>query len=139
MNTPDTEHAAAPQRPQIPALKDALDLLGESAAHRAELAGLELAEASDHAFGSVILAVGTVLLTLITGFAVTLLIASIVWDSPHRLAWLAGMGLVYLAATATTGLLLHRRLSNWHPLGETRWQLQQDYQCLSTLIKSFNP
>ena len=137
MSTPDTP--AAPRRAQIPPLKEAIDLLGESAAHRAELAGLEFAEASDHAFGSVILAVGTVLLSLIPGFALTLLVASVVWDSPHRFSWLVGMGLVYLAATIVTGLILHRRLSRWHPLGETRWQLQQDYQCLSTLIKSFNP
>ena len=137
MHTPP--HSPAPTRPQIPPLGAAVELLGESAAHRAELAGLEIAEASDHAFGSMILAVATILLALITGFAVTLLVASLVWDSPYRLWWLAGLGVLYLGGTLTTGLLLRSRLNNWHPLIETRWQLQQDYQCLSTLIKSFGP
>ena len=132
-------HSPLFSRPQIPPLGTALDLFGESAAHRAELAGIEIAEASDHAFVSAILGIATVLLTLITGFAVTLLIASIVWDSPHRVWWLIGMGVVYLGGTVATGLVLHQRLRNWHPMGETRWQLQQDYQCLSNLIKSFSP
>jgi uncharacterized membrane protein YqjE len=132
-------HTPLFSRPQLPPLGTAVDLFGESVAHRAELANIEVAEAADHAVVSAILGIATVLLVLLTGFAVTLLVASLVWDSPHRAWWLLGLGLLYLAGTVATGLTLHSRLRNWHPMGETRWQLQQDYQCLNTLIKSFNP
>ena len=126
-------------RPQLPAARVVLELFSESVAHRAELAALELAEAREHAAGSALLAGATVALALFTGFALTLLVASVVWDQPNRGWWLGGLGAVYLIAAITTGLVLARRLRTWRPLGETQTQLQQDYQCLSHLIKSTGP
>lgn len=123
-------------RPQLPALGVALGLFTESVAHRAELASLELAEAREHAVHSMLLAAGTAVLGLCTGFALTLLVASLVWDLPNRGLWLAGLGALYLAGAVTTGLLLRNRLHNWRPLSAVSAQLQQDYQCLSHLIKS---
>lgn len=128
--------AAPAPRPQLPSPGVALSLLTESVAHRAELAVLELDEAREHALGSLLLAAGTAALVLFTGFALTLLAASLVWDQPQRGAWLAGLGLVYLAGAVTTGTFLARRLRTWRPLTETTGQLRQDYQCLSHLIKS---
>ncbi len=135
MSSPVTRPAPAP-RPQLPPPGVALALLTESVAHRAELAGLELAEARDHAGGSALLAGTAAALGLLTGFAFTFFVAGLVWDGPHRGWWLGGLCAGYLAATLGTGCLLRQRLRTWRPLGEIQQQLQQDYQCLSTLIKS---
>jgi uncharacterized membrane protein YqjE len=114
----------------------ALSLFTESVAHRAELAALELDEAREHAVGSLLLAAGTAALVLFTGFALTLLAASLVWDLPGRGWWLAGLMAVYLAGAVTAGFLLTRRLRTWRPLAEVSHQLQEDARCLSHLIKS---
>jgi uncharacterized membrane protein YqjE len=123
-------------RPQLPAVGVALSLFAESVAHRAELTVLELNEAREHALGSLLLAAGTAALVLCTGFALTLLAASLVWDLPHRSWWLAGLSALYLVGAGLTAFLLHRRLRIWRPLAEIQAQLHQDYQCLSHLIKS---
>jgi uncharacterized membrane protein YqjE len=114
----------------------ALSLFTESVAHRTELARLELEEARDHACGSTLLAVAAGALVLFTGFAFTLLVASAVWDDPHRGWWLGGLCAAYLSAALAAGFVLAHRLRTWRPLGETQQQLQQDCQCLNQLIKS---
>lgn len=124
------------RRPQLPAPDVALSLFSESVAHRAELAALELDEAREHALRSTLLAAAAAALVLFSGFALTLLVASLVWDDPHRGWWLGGLCATYLAAALATGFILARRLRDWQPFGETRHQLQKDHQCLSQLIKS---
>ena len=119
--------ASAKPRPQLPAPGVAFSLLGESLDHRRELASLEVVEARDHA------------IVLLLGFAITLLVASIVWDGPHRVAWMVGVCLVYGGGAVGSGSLLLKRLRTWHPLQETQSQLEQDFQCLSKLIKSVLP
>ena len=89
--------------------------------------------------GSSLLAGIAAALTLFAGFAFTLLVASLVWELPSRGWWLAGLCTLYVAAAVTAGSMLARRLRTWRPLGETQTQLQQDYQCLSQLIKSNAP
>jgi uncharacterized membrane protein YqjE len=138
MNTPAPSPAASP-RPQMPPLRVAVELFSESAAHRAELAVLELEEAREHVAGSSLLAGLVAALTLFAGFAFTLLVASLVWELPSRGWWLGGLCSLYVVAAVTAGLMLARRLRDWRPLGETQTQLQQDYQCLSQLIKSNAP
>jgi len=133
--TPTVPTAPA-RRPEFPAPGVALGLLSESAAHRAELAALELGEARDHALGSTLLAGAAGALMLCTGFAVTLLLASLVWDDPHRGWWLGGLSTAYLGATVAAGIRLQRRLRDWQPLHEIRRQLREDHQCLSQLLKS---
>ena len=123
-------------RPQLPAPGVAFSLLGEAAEHRTELASLEIADARDHALVSSLLAAGTAALVLFTGFAITLLLASLVWDSPSRVWWLVGLCVIYLGGAFWTGFALVHRLRTWRPLNETRSQLQEDFQCLSKLIKS---
>ncbi len=123
-------------RPQLPAPGVALSLFAESVAHRAELAAIELDEAREHALGSLLLAAGTAALVLFTGFALTLLAASLVWDLPNRGWWLAGLVAAYLAGAAAAGCLLTRRLRTWRPLAEVSAQLQEDTRCLTHLIKS---
>lgn len=137
MASPDSPASSGPaRRPEFPTPSVALGLLSESVAHRAELAALELGEARDHALGSALLAGAAGALVLFTGFAVTLLLASLVWDDPHRAWWLGGLGAAYLAAAAGAGIALQRRMRDWQPLREIRHQLQEDHQCLSQLLKS---
>lgn len=97
---------------------------------------MEVGEARDHAMVSTLLAAGTLVLTLFTGFAITLLLASLVWDSPHRAWWLTGLCAVYLGSAFLTGFSLVKRLRTWRPMSETASQLNEDFQCLSQLIKS---
>jgi uncharacterized membrane protein YqjE len=123
-------------RPRRPSLGEAYGLLGDSLDHRAQLASLELAEARDHLVVSAVIAAGTIGLALVTGFAVTLLVAGLVWDSPNRGWWLGGLAALYLLGTVGTGLALRRRLKTWRPLSETAFQLQQDQTCLRNLIKT---
>lgn len=123
-------------RPRLPSLREAFELFGEAFEHRSALAQLELAEARDHAVRSAILGLVTGLLGLFAGFAFTLLIAGLVWDSPHRVLWLAGLCLAYILGCVGTGYALRRHIRDWRPLEETQSQLQQDRQCLSQLIKS---
>ncbi len=130
---------AAPVRSQLPAARVALGLFSESVAHRAELAALEFTEAREHIAGSTLLAAAVGVLALFTGFAFTFLLAGLVWDLPSRAWWLGGLTAAYLTAAFTAGFMLARRLRMWRPLGETQAQLQQDYQCLSHLIKSIAP
>ena len=128
--------ATSAPRSKLPAPGVAFSLFSESVAHRAELASVEVIEARDHALVSTLLAAGTVTLALFTGFAITLLLASLVWDSPHRVWWLVGLCVLYLGAAVLTGFSLVKRLRSWRPLSETQTQLQEDFQCLSKLIKS---
>lgn len=134
--TPAPARPAPPPRPQLPALGEALVLFAESVAHRAELAGLEIGEARDHAFVSTVMAGFAGAFVLFTGFAFTFLVAGLVWDGPHRAVWLGALSILYLAGAVVAAVLLRRRLRTWRPLGETHLQLKQDYQCLSSLIKS---
>lgn len=127
--------STAPQA-QLPEPGAALALLAESTAHRSELAVLEFAEARDHALGSALLAGIVAVMGIFCAFALTLLAASLVWDSAHRDWWLAGLGGAYLTATIASGLALERRLRRWQPLEATRNQLHNDLQCLSNLIKA---
>ncbi len=126
-------------RPQLPAPGVVFSLLGESLDHRRELTSLEVGEARDHALVSTLLAAGTAAFILLTGLAVTLLVASIVWDSPHRVAWMVGVCAIYGGSAIWTGSILVNRLRTWQPLKETQSQLEQDFQCLSKLIKSVLP
>jgi uncharacterized membrane protein YqjE len=128
--------ASAKPRPQLPAPGVALSLLSESIENRKDLASLEIEEARDHAVVSTLLAAGTAALVLLVGFAITLLVASMVWESPHRVAWMVGVCAFYCIAAIATGSALRQRLRNWQPLKETHTQLEEDFQCLSKLIKS---
>ena len=122
---------------QIPSVANILPLLTESIAHRTELAAIELDEARTHALGSSLLAGATCLLLLLAGFALTLLIAALVWESPYRGWWLMGLCAAYLAVVGTIFWRLRKRLLTWRPLVETQTQVRLDFQCLNTLLKSF--
>ena len=132
---PDPTTVPAPH-PPLPEAGAALLLLAESVAHRAELVAIELAEAREHAVRCLLLTGAAGALALFAGFALTLLVASQVWDDPHRAWWLGGLTVAYLAAAFAAGRVLSRRLQDWRPLNETQRQLQQDYQCLSNQLKS---
>lgn len=131
--------AAPTGRPQLPSPKVAIGLFAESITHRTELAVLELEEAREHITGSTMLAGAVAALVLFAGFAFTLLVASLVWDLPNRAWWLGGLFALYVVAAVAAGFSLTRRLRTWRPLGEIQTQLQQDYKCLSQLLKSIAP
>lgn len=122
--------------PRIPPLGESVRLGAEALSHRAELAVLELEEAGSHARTSALLAAVAAYLVLFTGFAFTLLVAALVWDSPQRGLWLAGLCGLYLIGSASAALLLMRRLRTWQPFAEVKSQLKQDHQCLSQLLQS---
>jgi uncharacterized membrane protein YqjE len=123
-------------RPQVPSLGTAIRLLTDAVGNRADLAALELEETRAEASTSLVLLGVVGCLAHCAGFAFTLMVAALVWDSPHRGAWLAGVGGGYLVAGGLVALLLWRRLRAWQPFAETKSQLKQDHQCLRDLSKA---
>jgi uncharacterized membrane protein YqjE len=123
-------------RPRVPSLGTVVRLFTEALGNRADLAALELEETRTEASVSAVLVAAVLALVHFAGFAFTLTVAAVVWDSPHRTAWLAGLGAVYLVAGTIVAGLLWRRLRAWRPFAETKSQLKQDHQCLKELSKS---
>ena len=123
----------------MPPLGEATSLFNEAVTHRAALAALELAEARGHAQSSVLLLGTVVLLGLLGGLTLTLTVAGLVWDSPHRAWWLAGLGAVQVGGATIAAVVLRRRLQSWQPFAEIRNQLQLDHQCLMRLIQAILP
>jgi uncharacterized membrane protein YqjE len=123
-------------RPQVPSLGTVIRLLNDALENRLALAGVELDETRVQATVSALLLGAVSCLVIFAGFAFTLMAAALVWDSPHRGAWLAGLGGVYLVAAATVAFVLWRRVRDWRPFAETKSQLNQDQQCLKELTKS---
>lgn len=121
---------------RVPPLNQTASMLSEAVGHRAELAALELDEAGAHARTSLVLVIVASLFGLLAGFALTLTVAGLVWDSPHRAAWLAALAAAYLVAAGIAGWVVRRRFQTWKPFSETRTQLQQDHACLNQIIQS---
>lgn len=122
-------------RPRLPPVGAALSLLAEAAGNRFTLAGLELEEAREHALRSLLLGVTAGLFALLGGMALTLLLAALVWNAPHREWWLAALTVFDLGVAGVALTVLRRRLRQWRPLAETQNQLQRDQQCLTTLLQ----
>lgn len=126
-------------RPRLPSPGEALRLLGTAWDHRSALARLELEDARDHVAGSALVAAALYFLTLLSGVAFTLLVAALVWDSPHRAWWLGGLCALYAGGAAAAAWTLLHRWRTWQPLAETRAQLRDDRQCLTQVIGSVLP
>lgn len=126
-------------RPRIPPLGAVISLLCEAAGNRAELAGLELREARDHVVRSLVISAFVAGFFLMSGMALTLLLAALAWNTPHREWWLAAIFAFDVLVTTTLLLVLLRRLRDWAPLAETQHQLQRDHQCLSSLLRQTFP
>src|SRR3954469_20638526 len=109
-------------RPQVPSLGTALRLFNDALANRLDLAALELDETRTEAGTAAGLLGATFCLAQLAGFAFTLMVAALVWDSAHRGLWLAGLGGLYLAGCGCSVLLLRRRLRIWKPFAETKSQ-----------------
>ena len=124
---------------RVPSLGESTALLEHALSHRSELAAIELGEARRHAQGSALLLAVCAVLVLWTGLAFTLTITVLVWASPQRGWWLAGLTAVYLIGATLAALALHRRLQTWQPFAAIKAQLQQDHQCLHQVAKSILP
>lgn len=130
---------ATEPRPRIPPLREAATMLNEAVSHRADLVAIELTEARAHALTSAILLGVAVLLAFLGLLTLNLIVAALVWESPHRAWWLVGLGGIHLGGAAIAVLLLQRRLRSWQPLSEIRHQLHLDQQCLSQILKAILP
>jgi uncharacterized membrane protein YqjE len=126
-------------QPRIPPLGETANLLNDALTHRAELVTLEIDEARSHAQTSALLLGVSMVLALLGGFAVTLTLAVLVWDNPHRGWWLAALCAAYLVGAAGAAWALRNRLKTWRPFAEIRTQIKEDHQCLIQLIKAIVP
>lgn len=126
-------------RPRMPPLREVAVMLNEAVNNRKALAAFELTEARGHAQSSALLLGAIILLVFLSGLMLTLTLVGLVWDSPQRVWWLAGIGATYLGGAVLTTLVLRRRLQSWQPFGEIRNQLQLDHQCLIQLIQAILP
>src|SRR5688572_14667568 len=116
-------------RPQVPPFGTIFRLFNDAVGNRADLASLELEETRAEAGTAAVLLGIMLCLVLFAGFAFTLMVAALVWESPYRGAWLAGLGGTYLLVGGITGFILKRRWQSWRPFAETKAQIQQDGQC----------
>lgn len=126
-------------RPRLPPLGAVFSLLCEAAGNRAELAGLELREAREHLVRSLVIGAFVAGFFLMSGMALTLLLAALAWNTPNREWWLAAILGFDVLVTATLFFILMRRLRDWAPLAETQHQLQRDQQCLTALLRQTFP
>jgi uncharacterized membrane protein YqjE len=106
----------------------------DSLVHRGELASLELREAQQHGFRTVILIGFSGILILLGGFAGTFALAAAVWQREDRGLILSLVTLGYLAGAAVLAYVASRRLRNWSPFAETCRQFHADCECLHDVI-----
>jgi uncharacterized membrane protein YqjE len=126
-------------RPQMPPFGTIVRLVNDALGNRVDLAALEMEETRAEAgFAAVLLGIA-LCLVLFAGFAFTLMVAALVWESAHRGAWLGGLCGAYALAATITGLILRRRWQSWRPFAETKSQIQQDGQCLRSLAQTIFP
>ncbi len=116
----------------MPAFKIILDAMF----HRGELATLELVEARDHAFATVIAGIGAAALVLLGGFTATFTLAALVWDRSDRGLILGVASVVYFLGAGLLVWLAARRIRGWKPMAETCRQLRQDQLCLESLLSN---
>ena len=102
--------------------------------HRAELAGIELAEARNEAVVSLLFVWGAAALLLLFGFALTFLIAAAVWDTAMRVPVLGAITFLYLVAGIGLAVVARQRLVAWRPFEATADQLKKDGQCLEKIF-----
>ena len=134
-----SETLNVPARPQFPGIVRALSLLLRATGNRSRLATLELLEVRENMIQYALLAAVALGVCLLAGISITLLFASLIWDSPNRAWWLAALTCLYLAVASLAVTNLIFRLRVWRPLAETQNQLREDYQCLRTLLAQMNP
>lgn len=123
-------------RSRVPSLGTVFRLANDALENRLALAGVELDETKVQASVAALLLGIVACLVNFAGFAFTLMVAALVWDSEHRTAWLAALGGTYALGAAAVSFVLWRRLRAWTPFAETKAQLNQDQQCLKELTKS---
>jgi uncharacterized membrane protein YqjE len=114
----------------LPAIK----ILADAMLHRGELTALELAEARDHIFVTILIGLAAIAVTLLGGFTVTVTLAIAVWDSPDRVLVLGLVSAVYLVGGGLLIWFSARRIQSWRPFKEIRKQLRCDHVCLHTLV-----
>lgn len=121
--------------PRLLRLQAAADIVWRALGHRGELAALECKAArSELATTGVLVAAATVAL-LLAGFALTLLVAAIFWDTPHRVTAICGLAGGEIVVGLVAGAWARRRWRSWEPLTNTRRQLQQDAECVREILR----
>jgi uncharacterized membrane protein YqjE len=120
--------------PPLAALGPTPRIVVEGLMHRGELASLEIREARVHAATTGIIAGLAAALILLGGFAGTFAMAAAVWHRDDRGFILALTTLAYLAGAAALGWWAVRRIKSWHPLAESRRQVQEDFLCLHQFL-----
>jgi len=101
----------------VPALK----IVFEAIFHRGEIVAVELSQVREYVFLVVIaghLAVG---FAILGGFAVTFMVAAMVWDRPDRTMILGLVAVLYLVLAAALGIFTALRIRN-------------DHDCLQTIL-----
>lgn len=121
--------------PGLSRIRTGAEVVLRGVEHRAELAALEFDELRAHTTVASWLIGGGIACFFLAGFAATLLVAAIYWDTPHRvgaLSWLVGVELL-LGVGAIAWLC--RCWRTWRPWSATREQLRRDVQCLHQIFQ----
>lgn len=120
----------------FPNLHQHFQLAIRSVDHRADLAGVELAEARDQLLTVLLLILGTAIFLIIAGGMLSVLIVTLTWDTPYRLHAISGLLAIYLIGAGVCLGVMRFRLRQWKPFALTKDQIRQDAHCINTLIES---
>jgi uncharacterized membrane protein YqjE len=120
--------------PPLAALGPTPRIVVEGLMHRSELASIELKEARVQAASTGIIAALAAALLLLGGFAGTFAIAACVWHREDRGLILGLAALAYLLGAGALGWWTVHRINSWHPLAESRRQVQEDFVCLHQFL-----
>lgn len=107
--------------------------------HRSELVSIELLEARDHAATTAVITALGAVFVLLAGFAGTFTIAALVWHRDDRGLILGLVTLGYLLTAGAMAWWTVQRMKSWHPLSETRRQLNADSACLQSFFPAHTP
>ena len=112
------------------------EFLVRSVEHRAELAGLELAEARDTVAGSAVLFLAASGFLLLAAMAFTALIAAAFWNTAFRLPSLAGIGVIYGLAGYGLFVRARTRIEGCRIFPQTGDQLKRDVSCIAEIFRN---
>lgn len=104
--------------------------------HRAELAGIELAEARDQLLSALLLILSAAIFMILACVMFSVLIITLTWDTPYRLHAISGLLAIYLIGAGICIGVMRYRLRQWKPFALTKDQIRQDTHCINTLIES---
>ena len=95
---------------------------------------LEVEDAGQRVARALLWATLAAIAALLAGLTLTVLVAAIFWDGPHRVTALAVLGLIELGLAGTAAALVIRHWQRWQLFTHLRDQLTKDCSCIREVL-----